>query len=591
MIVAINTKYLSDSIDSDSILYRVSYPENNFYVLNIPEAKGSDDNDFMSYYYSMFNDKYKNISVFNYKKVLTDNSESYAYSINEFEDGSKIIKFIFNASSIDKNDSGTWMSEAHNDFDSRFAVLQDILSRMLNFRREYRYYTNFDVITSFFKLRELKDVENPILILEKIFNFLNHDDADNISSLKNSYLMLNIITSFYFLRLNSTRSYIDDIKSYKNIIDRIFTTKSDIPSRKLYLLSSILDRDQLDEVSKILKTNMIPERYDISSIDITLLKRYRFDEKLILDFIISSDIFDIYKNKNNPDSAKSRFNTISELVDNDELLAKIIKENIETIKTKYNIASSNEIIEYLYKYININIKTFFDLFDVDDYAINYKKYSFRITLLNSIEEGSLLKKEDNESINLINVWKAYSKTLKNSNPNFNQYSDDELVLISAMLTSNYGYNKFDKLETCIDEFGKVQTTRYFTNRLVTFVIRYYVSRKIVKKGFIFYSFTKQEVYDLIGKIFYQYFEIFKTSNERYREGLRRLFGNSYSYDWVDSELIQLLLDKLCDSSLTEDEKNNFFDFVKSNLNGLSNISNCDKFTPYMNMTLLSDALN
>lgn len=588
MIVAINIKYLSDNIDDNSILYRVSYPENNFYILNIPEVRGSDDSDFRSYYYSMFNDKYENISVFNYKKVLTDNSDSYAYNVNEFEDGSKIIKFIFNASSIDKNINGTWLSEARNDFDSRFAVLQDILSRMVKFRYEYGYYTNFDVITSFFKLRELKDVENPILILEKICNFLNHNDGDNISSLKNSYLMLNTIASFYFLRLNSTRSYIDDIKSYKNIIDRIFTTKSDIPSQKLYLLSSILDRDQLDEISKILKTNIIPEKYDISSIEMTLLKQYNFDEKLILDFIISSDIFDIYKNKNNPDPAKNRFNTISVLVDNDEFLAKIIKENIETIKTKYNIASSNEIIEYLYKYLNINIKLFFDLFDMNDYAIKYKNYSFRITLLSSIEEGSILKKEDNK---LIDVWRAYSKTLKNSNPNFNQYSDDELILISAMLTGNYGYNKFDRLETCIDEFGKVQTTRYFTNRLVTFVIRYYVSRKMVARGFSFYSFTKQEVYDLIGKIFYQYFEIFKTSNERYREGLRRLFANSYSYDWVNSELIQLLLDKLCESSLTEDEKNNFFDFVKSNLNGLSNINNCDKFTPYMNMTLLSDALN
>ena len=50
------------------------------------------------------------------------------------------------------------------------------------------------------------------------------------------------------------------------------------------------------------------------------------------------------------------------------------------------------------------------------------------------------------------------------------------------------------------------------------------------------------------------------------------------------------MNALCESSLSEDEKNKYFDFIRDNLNGVSLITECDNFTTYMKMALLADTI-
>ena len=258
------------------------------------------------------------------------------------------------------------------------------------------------------------------------------------------------------------------------------------------------------------------------------------------------------------------------------------------LKQVLNMETTNEVLEYLVTHYSRDIKknqNVLKAVDLEDLLNNYSKYSFVTTALPK---------------NALPI-SFYIKLLLASNSNFAQYSEKELGFIVNSWKDKNSYNYFryeyGMFDSLLLKFREIKSNNYFTNRLVTYVIKYGISPKLSDENFLNSDEPdREDKIKFIEKIFYQYFNIFVLPDEKYRNSLRRLFVAEYRYSyrsapkWKNKILVQLLMNALCESSLSEDEKNKYFDFIRDNLNGVSLITECDNFTTYMKMALLADTI-
>ena len=305
-----------------------------------------------------------------------------------------------------------------------------------------------------------------------------------------------------------------------------------------------------------------------------------------------------YKKTDNYKLIKDIFSTI---INN---LAKKENKNVNEIIDKLNTDYRHDILNVFEKVIGDHIQLLFsDVINVDDALKN--NYSFtNDEIYRSIKANSPF---------------ALNNLLKKSNKNFNQYSNDELsIIINLLLTE--GKKTFNEH---LEYFSGLKSDSYFSNRLSSFVISHLVVPMLYDKKhdtnglYIKYDdqykitneeLTKLKEYrrNLIKKVMTQYFDAYKVSNKNYRNNLRKLLATRTEYGsyrgywgvnvkyWDNDELCRLIFGCLLDADLTEEDKNEFFNFL------LENVSDCaalfagmdeNKFTAEMQGTMLAKTLS
>ena len=525
----------------------------------------------------------------NKKYYLVDSFDSREVNSSElrvFRRAGSLNNFI-NHLDLFNNESMIFYNIINSDFYKNDTLVYTTLLSKIQFIIEYGHLNESFYNSNFLNYFNVTSILNTQMDPYDILKVLLQSTCDNKvfeifisleSSTRSSTFLsvFELFNKFSKLSLEERISIVSEaikISSYRNKEKEIYMSQF-----YMYLFLSGVDENIIKKY--------VPEK-------IVIEKDYNASWDRCLTFInnkldseISKKLFEKIFKKDEECSA-TIFNFISRLHYETSFEDELI-DFFPQLKKVLNMETSNEVLEYLVTHYSRDIKknnNVLKVVDLEDLLNNYSKYSFVTTALPK---------------NALPI-SFYIKLLLASNSNFAQYSEKELGFIVNSWKDKNSYNYFryeyGMFDSLLLKFREIKSNNYFTNRLVTYVIKYGISPKLSDENFLNSDEPdREDKIKFIEKIFYQYFNIFVLPDEKYRTSLRRLFVAEYRYSyrsapkWKNKTLVQLLMNALCESSLSEDEKNKYFDFIRDNLNGVSLITECDNFTTYMKMALLADTI-